>query len=98
MVLSHPYLAQRLLIDVERMVTRRKMAVAVIDERRLDLLAHIGHVAAAWVEAAAARRVDWTGDIALEHDPLALLGQVRVRDRNGREERLGVRHDRPRVE
>ena len=84
MVLGHPYLAQRLFVDVERVVTRREVAVAVIDERRLDLFAHIGRIAAPWMEAAAARRIDRTRDVSLEHDPLALLGQVGVRDRNGR--------------
>ena len=50
------------------------------------------------MEAAAARRIDRARDVPLEHDPLALRSQIRIRDRDRREQRLGVRHDRPRVE
>ena len=84
MAFRDPNLLQHLPIDVQRVVTGREVAVAVIDERRLDLVAHIGRIAAPWMEAAAARRIDRTRDVSLEHDPLALLGQVGVRDRNGR--------------
>ena len=89
---------QHRLVDVERMVAGRKVAVAVVDERWLDLAADVGRVAAARVESAARRRVDRRGHVALEHDPLALLGEVGVGDRDGREQRLGVGHDRSRVE
>ena len=80
------------------MVTGREVAVAVIDERGLDLLADIRHVPAPRMEAAARGRVDRARHVALEDDPLALMGEVRIRDRDGREERLGVGHDRPLVE
>ena len=79
-------------------MTSGEMSVAVIDERRLHLLAHLRRVAAPRMEAAAARRGDRARDVPLEHDALPLLGQIRVRDRDGRQQRLRVRHDRPRVE
>jgi hypothetical protein len=44
---------QRLAVDVERMVAGGEMASAVIDERRLDLLADVCHVTAPRMEAAA---------------------------------------------
>ena len=74
------------------------MAPPVVDERRLDLGANLGRVAAARMEPAAARRVDRARHVPLEHDPLALRGQVRIRHRDGREQRLRVRHDRPLVQ
>src|SRR6478672_3897107 len=74
---GHCDLAQRLLVDVERVMAGGEMAVAVVDERRLYFLADIGRVAAARMEAAAARRVDRARDVSLEHDPLTLLRQIR---------------------
>ena len=67
------------------------------DQRRLVGRADLGRVAAARVEAAAARRVDRARHVALEHDPLALR-RSRIGDRHRREQRLGVRVDRPLVE
>src|SRR5436190_1465816 len=89
---------ERLLVDVQRVVARGEVPIAVVRERRLDLHADLRHVAATRVEAAARRRVDRARDVALEDDPLALVAQVRIRDRHGGEQRLGVRHDRPVVE
>jgi hypothetical protein len=70
--LRHLDLAQRLKIDIERMVTSSKVSIAVIDEWRLDLLTHLGRVSAAWMEAATARWIDRARHVALENDPLAL--------------------------
>ena len=81
---------ERLVVDAERVVAGREVAAAVVDERRLDRRADVRRVAAARVEAAAGRRVDRARDVALQHDPLAPLGEVRVRDRDGRQQRLGV--------
>ena len=89
---------ESLLVHVERVVAGGEVAVAVVHERRLDLGADLRRVAAARVEAAAGGRVDRARHVALEHDPLALLGEVGVGHGHGREQRLGVGHDRPRVE
>src|SRR4051794_41806288 len=81
------------------MMAGGEAAVPEVRERRAYLAAHLGRVRAARVEAAAARRRDRARHLALEHDLLArrdLLAGVDVGDR--REERLGVRVDRSRVE
>ena len=78
------------------MVAGREVPAAVRDERRLLDRADLRRVAAARVEAAAGRRRDRARHVALEHDALAL--RVGIGDRDGREQRLGVRVDRPRVE
>jgi hypothetical protein len=84
MVLRDPNPLQSLPIDVEGMVAGCEVPTAVIHERRLDLLADIGHISAPGMEPAAGRRVDGAGDVALENDPLPLVGQIRIRDRYGR--------------
>src|SRR5207245_5080162 len=79
-------------------MTGGEVALPVVDERRLDLTAHGRHVAAARMEATSRGWTDRARDIPLEHDPLPLVGEVRVRDRHRREERLRVGHDRPLIE
>ena len=80
------------------MVAGGEVAAAVIHERRLDLSADVRHVSAPWMEAAAGRWIDRAWHVALEDDPLALVGQIRIRDRDGREQGLRVGHDRSLVE
>ena len=77
-------------------MTGRQVAGRVRDQRRLVRRADGGRVAAARMEVAAARRVDRARHVALEHDALAL--RQRIGDRHRREQRLGVRMDRPLVE
>ena len=61
---------------------RRLVSADVLDER------------AAGLEAAAGRRVEGVGDLALQNDPLARPLQRRVRYRHARQQRLGVRMER----
>src|SRR5207248_3047442 len=68
------------LIDIERMMTSGEVTVAVYDEWRLALLAHVGRVPAARMEAAIARRVDRARHLALEYDPLPLREPARNAD------------------
>ena len=80
-------------------MARRVTAVTEVGERGAHLAADLGRVRTARMEAAATRRRDRARDLALENNLLArrlLLTRVDVRDR--REERLGVRVDRPSVE
>src|SRR5947209_15534613 len=79
-------------------MARARMAVAMIDERWLDLGADLLRLPAASPEAAARGRVRWAGDVALEHDPLPLAALGRVVDRHGRQERLRVGVRRPLVD
>ena len=88
MVFRDPDPLQSLPIDVQGMVARGEVPSAVIHERRLDLFADIRHVAAPWMEAAARGRVDGARDVALEDDPLPFVGEIRIRDRHGRKERI----------
>src|SRR5436190_24339409 len=57
-------------VDVERVMAGSQVAVPVVGERRLDVGANVGRVAAALMEAATARRVDRAGHVALEDDTL----------------------------
>src|SRR5215831_13650046 len=59
-------------VDVQRMVARSEMALAVLDERRLDLSADLGRVPAAGMEATGRRRLDRAGHVPLEDDPFPL--------------------------
>src|SRR4051812_40453969 len=72
------------LIYIERMMTSGEMSVAVIDEGRLDLLAPVGRIPAAGMEAATPRGVDGARHVPLEHDPPPLLREIRIRNRNRR--------------
>ena len=74
----HSESLQRRLVDVERVMTSGKMPVAIVDERRLELFAHVGRIAAARMKAAAAGRVDRARHVSLEHDPFPLLGQIGI--------------------
>ncbi len=60
--------------------------------------ADLGRVAAARVEATAARRVDRARHVAGQHDALARPLEHRVGHGHGREQRLGVGVDRPAVQ
>src|SRR5438309_68852 len=61
-------------------MARARMAVAMIDERWLDLGADLLRLPAASPEAAARGRVRRAGDVALEHDPLAPPARELVRE------------------
>ena len=87
-----------LAVDVQRVVAGRVVAAPVVHERRLDLFADLRHVPAARVEATTRGWVDRARDVSLEHDPLPRMAEIWIRDRHRREERLGVRHDRPLIE
>src|SRR3954467_1711632 len=63
---------ERLPVDVQGVVAGRQVPAAVVDKRRLDLLADLRHVAAAGMEAAAGGRIDRARHVALEDDPLSL--------------------------
>src|SRR6476620_798734 len=89
---------ERLAVDVARVVAGGDVAVPVVRERRLDLLADVRRVPAARMEAASRGRVDRARDVAHEDDALPLLAQVRVGDRHRGKQRLRVRHDRALVE
>ena len=76
---------------LEREVTRGKVAVGLHLERRLDRVAGALHEArAAGVEAAARRRIDRAGDVALEHDRVCGCGPGPGRPREGRQQRRAV--------
>ena len=53
--------------------------------------AFVARVRAAGAEGAAARRVQRARDIAGEHDALVGAGDLRIRDRDGGQKRLGIR-------
>ena len=83
----HPTSAGRLrVIGLPGEVARRRVALAVILERRLDLGADLLRDRAARAEAAAGRRVDRARHVALEHDPLRLATRG-IGHRDRRQER-----------
>src|SRR5712691_3410767 len=76
---------------LEREVAGGDLAL-VVGEELGDVVAALGELCprASRVEAAARRRIDRRRDVALEDDPLLLRGEVRVRDRDRREQRARV--------
>ena len=68
------------------------MAAAIVLEGRLLLRAEIEGDGAARVEAAAGRRVQRAGDVALQDDAVALVR--RVRDGDGRHQGLSIGMER----
>jgi len=81
-----------------REVAGRPVTRGGLDELRVHLGTDLLRLPATGVEAAARGRVHRRGHVAGEDDALALLLDLRVGDRDGREQRLAVRVERVLVE
>src|SRR5690606_38824075 len=79
-------------------VACHEVAVALVREDRVDLLADVHHVRAARVEVATGWRVDRARNVTRQDDALTPLLDHRVRDRHRRQESLRVRVQRIGVE
>src|SRR3954447_1211979 len=77
--------------DFFGVVTRDRMRTAAHDERRLFLRTFVGCLPAPRAEAATAWWLHRARNVALQNDPGAHALATRVRDRDGREQRLRVR-------
>src|SRR3954463_12396740 len=62
---------ERLAGDVQGGGAGGRGPASVVDQRRLDLLADLSHVAAAGMEATAGGRIDRAWHVPLEDDPLS---------------------------
>src|SRR5579859_1895793 len=79
-------------------MTGDRVAGFNLDKLWRHLAADVLGERAAWLQTAAFRRFDRTGDIACQNDPLPFAFDHRIRDRNRTQERPGVRVQRLLVE
>ena len=70
------------------------MSVSSVLQRRHLLCTLLCRIAAAGTERTSGRHMKRTRDIAFQNDPMTMSCCLRIRDRNGRQKRQGVRMDR----